>query len=285
MDIILKNLVIIKNNLNKLMDTIKTIEDLEKSVNYYNSLERKAEILTTNAGIVTHIRNREHCETGEISELIKEKDKLFYSNFDYEEIRKKLMPNLREILEKHRLERISVPKKVFVEKNDNLREFIKEVTKERRRLYYRFSQFLDIQSKPDEKIINITSLENVDFNKPCSIEELEEIKEKYDYYIYPDCIDEINCDIKTKENDGVDLYRLGYGEKNNVTSDISESFMKKSERITEECYSEFFKKLDKNIGQGCRVRRRVLFEKLEIERSTNLNRYQLYFKSNFGINI
>lgn len=85
---------------------------------------------------------------------------------------------------------------------------------------------INIKSKPEEITSDITSFEEIDFNSPVTKEQKEELKKLLDHYVYPECIDEVNCDIKEKDEDGVDIVRLNYGQhwKDKIAKDLQEFF-------------------------------------------------------------
>jgi hypothetical protein len=72
------------------------------------------------------------------------------------------------------------PKKVLFEKNIHL----VECKKVRKQILDLISRHVKVKSNLNDIVMDITSLENIDFNKPLSNEELKELKKELDFLIY-----------------------------------------------------------------------------------------------------
>ncbi len=151
--------------------------------------------------------------------------------------------------------------KVLIEKDLKLIKLRKQKLEARK-------QFIDnhltinIKSKPEEITSDITSLENIDFYGPVTKEQKKELKEILDQYMYRDCIDEINCDIKERDKDGVDVVRMNYGQhsKDMIASDLNKVFTEQqSERLDENYMNSYFRQVDYKLSRI--LKRNVLIEK------------------------
>ena len=119
---------------------------------------------------------------------------------------------------------------------------------------------LKVKSLPNEITSDITSLENIDFNSSCTEEQKDYVKKQFDYYVLPEAIDEINCEIKNKEIDGVDISRMDYSWENEVAKSIKNQFINnQTTRLSEDYMESYSQKLDYHFNLF--LRRKVLIEK------------------------
>lgn len=180
--------------------------------------------------------------------------------------------NIREELEKTR---------VIIEKN------IKLIQTKRDRKKYR-KQFIEnigvnVKSSIDDITCDITSLENVDFNKPCTKEDKEELFKLLDHYVYRESIDEINCEIKQKDIDGVDIIRSNYANfnKDEISNSIKNFFTKnQTVRLPEDYMEQVNEKIENFFSRI--IRRRVLIEKTGFETYQEFVKYDKLRLENKG---
>lgn len=249
----------------------------EKSFDdFYKSLtEKDAEL----SNVLIHTR--------QANEINREIDYLFEANQGliderFRNRRQALIPNLSENLLKERLQRMMPPtKKVLIEKNIAMLDAFRLAKKIRKDRYDYWSKHLKIKSEFGDYISDITSFENIDFNSECSKEQIEELKREFDFYVLPEAIDEINCEIKQDGN--VDKSRLNYCVRDEVSLDIMKKFVDNQTQRLPDNYEDYVvEKTENFFGQG--IRRRVLFEKTKNPTYKSLNKYHRYFNENFGTN-
>lgn len=152
--------------------------------------------------------------------------------------------------------------RVLIEKNIKLIKLRKEKL-EARKKFIDNNLTIKIKSKPEEITSDITSLEEVDFNSPITKEQREEIKKILDHYVYSDCIDEINCEIKEKDSDGIDVIRMNYGQhwKDEVAKNLEKFFTEhKTVRLPIDYEQQVNLKIDTSFNLV--IKRRVLVEKI-----------------------
>lgn len=181
----------------------------------------------------------------------------YFASFMEGEIRAgRVQPNNRINI----IEELERPRILF-EKDLYKLEDKKERTKKRRKFIDKLNKnSLTVKSLPNDITSDITSLENVDFNSPCTKEQREYLKRQFDYYVLPEAIDEINCEIKNKDIDGVDISRMDYSWENEVSKSIKNQFVNNQTTRLPEDYMELYsKKLDYHFNLF--LRRKVLIEK------------------------
>lgn len=151
--------------------------------------------------------------------------------------------------------------KILIEKNLALIKHRQERLEGRvNRIAYMSKYLKNVKSTATDITCDITSLENIDFNRSCTQEEKLNLLEQYDYYVYRDAIDEINCDIKLKDIDGIDLCRREYFRKDETAESIKQYFTNHTIRpaLSEE---ELYEKMSFVIGKVHICNRKVLVEK------------------------
>jgi hypothetical protein len=126
------------------------------------------------------------------------------------------------------------------------------------------NKFLSIKFKsvPEETTSDITSLENIDFNSPVTKEQEKELKKLLDHYVYREAIDEIDCEIKERDEEGVDVVRMNYGQhwKDRVAIDLTEFFTERQTiRLSDDYMDKYFRELDYRMSRA--LKRKVLIEK------------------------
>lgn len=181
----------------------------------------------------------------------------YFASFMEGEIRAGLVqPNNRINI----VEELEKPRILF-EKDLYKLEDKKEYVKKRRKFIDKLqNNLLTVKSLPSDITSDITSLENLDFNGPCTEEQREYLKKQFDYYVLPEAIDEISCEIKYKDIDGVDMSRLDYSWENEVSKSIKNEFINNSTtRLPEDYLELYYKKLDYHFNLF--LRRKVLVEK------------------------
>src|SRR3972149_4368208 len=133
--------------------------------------------------------------------------------------------------------------KVLFEKNLFLIRNKKEIKKRRSDILQHMHHVKTSQTS-ESSIIDITSFEGINFNRPCTNEEKIELRRQFDYYVYPEAIDEINCEIKEKDIDGADSVRLDCGlSYNGVSSDLFRNFTEHQTKRLPEDYENQVKKM------------------------------------------
>lgn len=183
----------------------------------------------------------------------------YFASFMEGEIRAgRVQPNNRiNIIEELEKPRILFEKDLY--KLEDKRERIKK----RRKFIDKLQQMcngLKVKSLPNDITSDITSLENIDFNSSCTEEQKEYVKKQFDYYVLTEAIDEINCEIKNKEIDGVDLSRMHYSWEDEVSKSIKNHFIDNQTIRLPENYMELYSKnLDYHFNLF--LRRKVLVEK------------------------
>lgn len=133
-----------------------------------------------------------------------------------------------------------------------------------------------IKSDVNDKIVDVTSLENVNFNEQCTNEQIKELKDNFDYYVFQYSFDEINCEIKNKDVDGVDCNRLNYCKNDIISSDIRKFFTENKTIRLPVDYDELV--LEKTNELLCLnvKKRKILFEK--INNRSRIDFYGYIFK-------
>lgn len=180
------------------------------------------------------------------------------------------MIDIREELEKTR---------VLIEKNIHLIYNKREIKKIRNERYEIIRMYLkNIKSNKNDTVLDITSLENIDFERPCTKEEKIELTKQFDYYVYPESIDEIECEIKEKDSDGVDYARLEYGGIDDVSTNITKNFtLHQTKRLPDDYEEQVKNKVDTIFSNA--IKRRVLFEKIGYQTYITMQRYDAYVNS------
>jgi len=206
--------------------------------------------------------------------------------------RRAVIPNMEDILNGDRIARLTAiirgekekinnpPKTVLFEKNLSLINYRKAKKDSRLRIMQKLiQQGIDVKSTLDDITADITSFENIDFNRPCSDEEFKELRKQFDYYVYPEAIDEINCEIKTAEENIPDINRLNYCNQDPISKDISENFKPTDyKRIPDDYDEQVQAKTDALVPINL-LRRRVLVEKIDYPTHTKMARYDAFIKS------
>ena len=165
--------------------------------------------------------------------------------------------------------------KVLFEKNLFLIRNKKEIKKRRSDILQHMHHVKTSQTS-ENSIIDITSFEGINFNRPCTNEEKIELRRQFDYYVYPEAIDEINCEIKEKDIDGADSVRLDYGlSYNGVSSDLFRNFTEHQTKRLPEDYENQVKKMVDNLFSKA-ITRRVLVEKTGYYTYKTFQRYDAY---------
>ncbi len=176
--------------------------------------------------------------------------------------------NFREELEKSR---------VYIEKDVRLLER-KRTTKEYRRKFIRgfFDRRMNVKSTDSDITCDITSFENIDFNRPCTKEEKIELGKRFDYYVYKESIDEINCEIKEKDTDGIDYARVDYlYNRDKIADSLTEYFTKNQTiRLPDDYEEQVQEKLNNLFLKS--LRRRVLVEKNGFPTHQELVKYEKF---------
>ena len=164
----------------------------------------------------------------------------------------------RDILLNSQLEREKP--KILTEKNINLINKKREILKRRKSLV---SFVNNVKGDINDIVMDVTSFENIDFNRPCTKEEKIEIGKKFDYFVYKEFAYEINCEIKIKDTDGVDGNRMIYASKfapDRIGDSLRDSFTKNiTIRLSEDYLKQYYEKLDYFMNRG--IRRKVMVEK------------------------
>lgn len=170
-------------------------------------------------------------------------------------------------------------KRVLIEKNIHLIHNKKEIKKIRNKRYEIVRMYLkNIKSNLSDTILDVTSLESVDFNRPCTIEEKIELLNRFDYYVYPEAIDEINCEIKNKDDDGIDFVRLNYCRPDKVSEDITNGFVfNQTKRLPDDYEKQVIEKIDDFFNNA--IKKRVLIEKKDYPIYTTLIKRDVYMRS------
>jgi hypothetical protein len=162
--------------------------------------------------------------------------------------------NITEEMEKPR---------VLFEKNLYLIKSKRETKERRQKMIQALFQYVGgVKSNLDDITGDITSLEGVDFDSPVTEEQKEELKKLLDHYVYREAIDEIDCEIKERDEDGVDGIRMNYGQhwKDKVANDLTEFFTEhQTIRLPGDYMDKYFKELDYRMSRA--LRRKVLIEK------------------------
>jgi len=206
--------------------------------------------------------------------------------------RRAVIPDMEAILNGDRIARLTAiirgeteklnnpPKTVLFEKNLSLINYRKAKKDSRFKIMqYLISSGIDVKSSLNDVAADITSLENIDFNKPCSDEEFKELRKQFDYYVYPEAIDEINCEIKTAEENIPDINRLNYCNQDPVSEEISEQFKPTdAQRIPDDYEQQVQSKIDACMPIHF-LKRRVLVEKINYPTHTKMARYDAFIKS------
>jgi len=148
--------------------------------------------------------------------------------------------------------------------------------KSRKKMYEVLSKYVkQIKSNPEEITADITSLENIEFNRPCSDDEFKELKKQFDYYVYQDSVDEIEG-IKHKDIDGIDAQRLNYCNSDEISEKITQrfvqSYVSENKRLPENYEQDcFIKAVDRLLGTS--KTRTVLLEKIDNPTNTSYSRF------------
>lgn len=209
-----------------------------------------------------------------------------------QERRRAVIPNLEDILNGDRIDRMTAvireereklfnpPKSILIEKNLSLIKYNKAKKDSRLKMMQKLIQSgIDVKSNLDDVTADITSFENIDFNRPCSKEEIQELKKELDYFVYRDCADEINCEINSLEENLPDLNRLNYCNQDPISEEISEHFKPTDyRRIPEDYEFQVQAKVDACIPIHF-LKRRVLVEKIDYPTHTKMARYDAFIKS------
>lgn len=245
---------------------------------FYKSLIEKDKEL---ANVVVHTR--------QANEINREIDFLFEANQGlldetFRQRRQALIPNLSENLLKERLQRMTPPtKKVLIEKDTAMLDAFRLAKKIRKDRYDYWSRHLKIKSEFGDYISDITSFENIDFNSECSKKQIEELKKEFDFFVFRESIDEINCEIKQSDSDVIDCSRFNYCYQDEVSLDIKKKFTEQqTKRIPDDYEDDVTEKIERFFCQG--IKRRVLFEKTLNPTYKSINKYHKYFNENFGTN-
>ena len=204
-----------------------------------------------------------------------------------------IIPNMGDILNMDRIERLTSiirgerenlknpPKIILFEKNLSLIRYKKAKKDSRLKIMqYLINSGVDVKSNLDDDITaDITSLENIDFNGPCTLEQKEELKKQFDYYVYKDCADEINCEIKTSKESNIDINRLNYFNQDPISEEISEHFKSTNfERLPQDYDEQVLAKTNAYVPTNL-LKRRVLVEKINYPTHTKMARYDAFIKS------
>lgn len=206
--------------------------------------------------------------------------------------RRAVIPDLEAILNGDRIDRLTAiirgekeklnnpPKIVLFEKNLSLINYNKAKKNSRLKMMQKLiQQGIDVKSTLDDITADITSFENIDFNKPCSDEEFKELREQFDYYVYPEAIDEINCEIKTIEENIPDINRLNYFNQDPISEEISGHFKPTDyKRIPDDYDQQVKTKTDAYVPINL-LKRRVLVEKIDYPTHTKMAKYDAFIKS------
>lgn len=179
------------------------------------------------------------------------------------------------------MERIAEKPKVLCEKNLLLVGNRIAIRKRKKELFEKILRNVKTTpSKFDDLVIDITTFEGVDFNRPCTIEEKIEIGKEFDYYVYQECIDEIECEIKTKDDDGAEMSRMNYGQKDEITESITKHFTENQTVRLPELYIELtYEKIDSLLFNSVKRKRRVLVEKMGYPTFIEYARYGDFWKT------